>query len=391
MISFIIPSYNNLRHLRNVYASIQKHEPQAEVVLLDDGSTDGTWEWMQEQKQSAKGKVIVHRSENRVGHTILYDVGIDLATNDIVSILHADMIVGPNYVKNATKHLKQGTVVCATRVEPPLHPVAKEKILRDFGQDFDTLRIEAFEEFVLAEQISNKDVTTRGMFAPWFIYKKDFQAIGGHDHLFAPFPNEDSDIFQRWMLAGYEIVQSWDALVYHLTCRGHRWTEVVGQDDTFFKQAAHRASRNYLRKWGSWIANDEYQCPIIKPKYNIAFVVKNCNLEMLEVFEPWCDRIYIDDTMQVITSHYIDKEQPNTKFNLAKRIYTIEHNDPKLENDIIVEFNMKQFDQQSFNIIQQLPEIIKESGEVGGFELDVFKITINSLTEYQNDLIVCKN
>ena len=48
-ISLIIPSYNNLQHLKNVYASVQKHEPQAEVVLLDDGSTDGTWEWVQQQ------------------------------------------------------------------------------------------------------------------------------------------------------------------------------------------------------------------------------------------------------------------------------------------------------------------------------------------------------
>jgi hypothetical protein len=120
-------------------------------------------------------------------------------------------------------------------------------------------------------------------------------------------------------------------------------------------------------------------------------MVKHCTSEILELLEPWCDRIYIDDTMQVITSHYIDKEQSNTKFDLSKRIYTLEYNDPKLENDIVVEFDMKKFDQQSFNIIQQLPEIIKESGEVGEFELDVFKITINSLTEYQNDLIVCKN
>ena len=35
--------------------------------------------------------------------------------------------------------------------------------------------------------------------------------------------------------------------------------------------------------------------------------------------------------------------------------------------------------------------IIKESGEVGIFELDVFTITINSMTEYQNDLIYLKN
>ena len=43
MISFVIPSYNNLRHLKNVVESIKRNEPNAEMVLLDDGSTDGSW------------------------------------------------------------------------------------------------------------------------------------------------------------------------------------------------------------------------------------------------------------------------------------------------------------------------------------------------------------
>lgn len=384
MISFIIPSYNNLQHLKNVYASIQKHEPLAEVILLDDGSTDGTWEWIQQQN------CIKYRSESRVGHTILYDKGIELATNKIVGILHADMIVGPNYSKNLLKHLQPKRVVCATRIEPPLHPEGKEKIIRDFGMDFDTLDIDSFEEYVRDLQVIEGE-TTRGMFAPWILYRADFQAIGGHDPLFAPFPYEDSDIFQRWILAGYELIQSRDSFVYHLTCRGHRWNEQVGRDDEYYKQVSQKAARNYLRKWGSWIANDEYQYPVIKPKYNVTFVVKNCTLGMLEALEPWCDKIYIEDEMQVISHSYKEREQPNTKFDLSKRILTLGYSDPIGENDVVLEFDAKQFTQQSFNIIQQLPEIIKESGEVGEFELDVFKVTINSLTEYQNDLIVCKN
>ena len=156
---------------------------------------------------------------------------------------------------------------------------------------------------------------------------------------------------------------------------------------------SHKAARNYVRKWGSWIKNDEYQYPIITPKYNIAFVVKNCNLQALELLEPWCDRIYVNEQFEVIGRmwDYVELEQENTLFDLSKRVLTIEHNDPILENDIVVEFDMKKFDQQSFNIIQQLPEILKESGEVGEFELDVLKVTINSLIEYQTELVVCKN
>lgn len=378
MISFIIPSYNNLQHLKNVYASIQKYEPEAEVVLLDDGSTDGTWEWIQQQN------CIKYRSNERIGHTILYNKGIELATNNIVGILHADMIVGPNYVDNLLKHLKPGRVVCGTRIEPPLHPEGKEKIIKDFGMDFDTLNIDAFEKYCLETQDEFKDQTTRGMFAPWILYKEDFQAIGGHDPLFAPFPYEDSDIFQRWILNGYELIQSRDAFVYHLTCRGHRWNEQVGKDDDYYKIVSQRAARNYLRKWGSWIKNDEYQYPIIPHKYDIGFVVKNCNEQFLQVLEPWCSTMYVDCDYK----SYIKTEQPNTKYDLWERIKP--YNNEK-QNYILVDFDARLFNQNSFNIIQNLPDIITESGEIGEFELDCFKISIIDLKTFEKDLIKVKS
>jgi glycosyltransferase involved in cell wall biosynthesis len=382
MISFIIPSYNNLQHLKNVYASIQKHAPQAEVILLDDGSTDGTQDWIQQQD------CIKYRSEERVGHTILYDKGIEMATNEIVGILHADMILGPDYIQNMIKHLEPGKVVCATRIEPPLHPEGKEKIIRDFGMDFDTLDIDAFEKYVLEVQTEFKDQTTKGMFAPWILYKSDFQAIGGHDPLFAPFPYEDSDIFQRWILAGYGLVQSRDAFVYHLTCRGHRWNEQIGKDDDYYKIVSQRAARNYLRKWGSWIKNDEYQYPIILPKYNIAYVIENCNLELLSTLEPWCDRIYTDEVYKVGRIwDYIEQEQENTSFDLSKRVFTLTNNTPEWENDIVIKFDANQLNQQNFQLLTQMPSIIKDSGEVGEFEIDIFRIVISHLEEYQNNLI----
>jgi glycosyltransferase involved in cell wall biosynthesis len=379
MISFIIPSYNNLKHLKNVYTSIQKHAPKAEVILLDDGSNDGTWEWIQQQD------CIKYRSEERVGHTILYDKGIELATNDIVGILHADMILGPNYIENLVKHLKPGKVICATRIEPPLHPEGKEKIIRDFGMDFDTLNIDIFEQFVSVTQNEFKDQITKGMFAPWIIFKSDFQAIGGHDPIFAPFPYEDSDIFQRWILAGYELIQSRDSFVYHLTCRGHRWNEQIGKDDDYYKIVSQRAARNYLRKWGSWIKNDEYQYPTISPKYNIAYVVKNCPDQLLTTLEPWCDRIYIEN--QDIVNIYIDREQENTSFDLSKRVFIESNNDPIGENDIVVEFDANKLTQQNIQLLQQLPNIIQESGEIGKFELDIFTIEVNHMEEYTNNLI----
>ena len=266
MISFIIPTRNNLPYLRLACSSIRKFYPEYEIIILDDNSTDGTKEWADAIRDP--NTVYYHNDGRQIGHTVLYDKGVELCDNDIFTIFHADMVCGPKYVENLLKWLKPGGVVAATRIEPPLHPPGKEKIVKDFGT-YDTDFKEAdFYAYCSEQQAKpeNKNIITRGIFAPWAMYKKDFLAIGGHDKLFAPFPYEDSDIFQRMILAHYEINQSRDAFVYHFTCRGHRWTKEVQKDDTFYKLCCAKNSLHFIRKWGSWIENDENCYPIINKK-----------------------------------------------------------------------------------------------------------------------------
>jgi GT2 family glycosyltransferase len=372
-VTLVIPSSNNLRHLKNAYASIKTHAQHCKIVMLDDGSTDGTTEWL--AGISDANITAIYRSDKRVGHTILYDKGIELAQTEVVGIMHADMILGPYYLENMLKHLNKEKVVCATRVEPPLHPAGKEKIIRDFGTDFDNLNLNAFEAYVLDAQQEYKDQTTDGMFAPWIIYKEDFIAMGGHDRLFAPFPYEDSDIFQRWLLHGYELIQSRDAFVYHLTCRGHRWTEEIGKDDDYFKNASAKAARNYIRKWGSWIDNDEYQRPILKPRYDIGVVVENCDANLLLSLEPWFNNIYVDQTL---IADYIKYEQPKTDLILEARVRPIE--EPK-QNDILIYFDAK--DNVDLNIVPNIQVIIRESVDaVGTYEYNGLKIDVLQMVDH---------
>jgi len=378
-VTLVIPTYNNLQHIKNAYTSIRKWYPTLELVMLDDGSSDGTYEWL-ESIQNEDDNVILYQSKERVGHTILYDLGIEAATNEIVGIIHADMIVTENYLENLLKHLDKGVVVCATRVEPPLHPPGNEKIIQNFGMDFDDLDIPAFEGFAIKAQAENMGRTTKGMFAPWILYKEDFQRIGGHDPLFAPFPYEDSDIFQRWIMAGYELIQSRDSFVYHLTCRGHRWNNQIQKDDDYYKVASQKAARNYLRKWGSWIENDSYQYPIITPKYDIGFIIKNCTLELLQILEPWASTSYVDFNY----TDYIYIEKDNTLLDLNERVKPF---DNEKNNEILVEIDGRTLTNEDFKIIQQLAKIIQDSGEVGRFTLGNLNIEIVQMNEYQHTLI----
>lgn len=401
-VSFIIPSRNNLRYLQQAVESIHNcYNTQHDIVLLDDASTDGTWEWI----SSLEGNHIIkyrNKGLDRVGHTILYDKGVELSRTEVFTIFHADMITTPNHIPNLLKHLTKKTVVAATRVEPPLHPPGPEKHVRAYGFEPEEFKRDEFAAEVTVLEDLNGDKTTSGIFAPWCMYKEDFQAIGGHDPLFAPMELEDSDIFNRMFLAGYQLVQSRDSFVYHMTCRGSRFKDGIEieaeiplpdgtiwykpKDSEEYKALRAIKFREWWRKWGCNVLHDDLLMPIVPPRYDVGFVVSNCGLSMLEVLEPWCSTIYIKDNYDLIVPDYIKKEQPNTAYDLRERIKPY---DNEKQNNIIVSFDASKLNQNNFQLIQQLSQIIKESGEVGSFVLDIFTIEIVQMTEYQNNLIIC--
>jgi glycosyltransferase involved in cell wall biosynthesis len=391
-ITFCIPSKSNLQYLKTCIPSIRENafRKDHEIIIFVDSDEDGTVQWLKQVKDQYNIKYYINPELGKrlFGIGKAYDYCIEHSTTDIFMIFHADMMLGIDADLNAYSKLSSKTVVCSTRVEPPLHPNNGEKILLDFGMWPEEFKKDEFNKYV-KEHLEDTKVT-HGVFAPWMMYKEDFLALRGHDPIMHSC-REDSDIFNRMKLAGYNFIQPWNSLVYHLTGRGAGSFSGDVERHEKWKADMNNSTKEFIRKWGSSVKHSELMEPIVAPKYNIAYIAKHANMQIVEALEPWCDRIYIEDSMQVITDSYREKEQSNTRFDLSKRVLTLEYNDPKGENDIIVEFDARNFTQQSFQIIQQLPEIIKQSGEVGEFELDIFKITIHSMTEYQNDLIVCNN
>jgi glycosyltransferase involved in cell wall biosynthesis len=403
VISFIQPSRNNLKYLKWSYNSIRKNLGyRHEICMGDDYSDDGTWEWMNEiVKKDVNVQIMRNNGPERLGHTILYDKLVDMAINDIVMIYHADMYACPGMDEQVLKHLERGKVVSATRIEPPLHPDGPEKILEDFGiepEEFDEQGLLKFvREFTKAK--NGRDITN-GIFAPWAMYKDDFLAIGGHDPLYAPQSKEDSDIFNRMKLNGYEFIQTWRGLVYHMTSRGSRFKDgamrnpagqvfMKGRESSEWLEQNLRSTRNFIRKWGHMVKHDKLLHPIIPPKYDVGFLVENCDIDMLRELEPWCSDIYGDwvGHKGLGVNKYIEEEQPNTQFDLKKKIHS-DHIESK--NNVIVQFDCRFLTPQNFQTLVNLSEILQESGEVGEMELQIFKFYIRSLDTYERELIKVK-
>jgi len=399
-ISLIQPGRNNLKYLKWSYNSIRKNQGnhEVEICVADDFSNDGTWNWCQEMMdKDPLFKAIRNDGPTRLGHTILYDRLInEVATNDICMIYHADMYLCPGALDSIEDELKEKTIVSLTRIEPPLHPDGPEKILKDFGIEPEEFNEQGLLDF-LNSRVPNNDIT-EGIFAPWAFWKNDFQEIGGHDPIFAPQSKEDTDIFNRFQLNGIKFIQTWHGCVYHMTCRGSRFADGAKRNpdgqvfmknretDEWLKQNI-KSTREFLRKWGHFCNHDLLMKPIIPPKYDIGFIVKNNNIKLLENLEPWCSTYYGDGPW-VQYDYYIKGEQPKTSFNLADKIKPY---DNEKNNYILVEINGNNFTDQDFQMLQIISEVLEEGGEVGEFELGNMKITINDLTTFEKDLIFITN
>ena len=386
-ITFVIPSRNNLEFLQLAYESIRNLQTKHEILVLNDASTDDTQEWI---NSLGDDDLITHHNPGpeRIGIVGMFDKGIEMARTDIIMAFHADMVAAPNLDKHILKYLKRGTVVSATRVEPPLHPDGPEKMLVDFGIEVEDFDIDKFNNWVLNEyKPKHGKLVTEGIFAPWCMYKEDFLAVGGHDEVFAPQSKEDSDLFNRFVLNGYKVLQTWEGLVYHFTSRGSRFNKhaggAAGQNSNEWIQTTTKNGREFIRKWGHFCKHDALMKPIVPPKYDIGFIIKNTNLQLIEALEPWCSNIYTDLNIED-TSNYIADEQMRSSFNLIERVRPY---DNEKNNEILVTIDGSKFSQQDFQIIQQLPEILKDSGEIGSFELANLHIDVIQINTYEKDLI----
>jgi glycosyltransferase involved in cell wall biosynthesis len=83
-VSIVIPTYNRLWSLPDTIASCEPGTAGIEIIVVDDGSTDGSWEWLQAQPD-----IIAVRQEN-AGKPYAANRGVAMATGRYVRFLDSD-------------------------------------------------------------------------------------------------------------------------------------------------------------------------------------------------------------------------------------------------------------------------------------------------------------
>ncbi|HEY8520173.1 MAG TPA: glycosyltransferase family 2 protein [Gammaproteobacteria bacterium] len=143
MISVVVPAYNEERNVDTLYARLREQlrarHPEWELVFVDDGSTDGTWDRIV-ALNAADPRVRGVRLSRNFGHQSALLAGLAAARGAAVVSMDADLQHPPGVVSELLEKWQEGyQVVNAIRIDTERVPRWKRWSSRVFYRLFSLL------------------------------------------------------------------------------------------------------------------------------------------------------------------------------------------------------------------------------------------------------------
>lgn len=254
LISVIVPVYNVRRYLRQCLKSLESQDyPSFEIVLVDDGSTDGSGRICDEYASRDARFSVVH--QRNVGLSAARNVGLAHVNGQYVSFVDSDDWVSESYLSMLMLAIEQSGMPCAS--------LAHLKPFRD-GRDC-KLHVESASESstkLKSERVRVMDETTMQRALLRQRINCGAQArLCRRDVLLAVASN--GEVFPEGLLyedlaTVYRIIHeaNGSALVYeNLYAYRHRCTGIMGNRGAFHDEkvaSAIRVSRSLYMNMTRW-------------------------------------------------------------------------------------------------------------------------------------------
>lgn len=406
-ISFITnTAKNNLEYTKLLLRSLKENldNPNHQIIVFVDSDNENTLEWLLSVKDEYTDLMIL---QNNLGMPTGYQRNKTLLTEyakyDIVSYLQSDMVIGPHYDTEILRHVAKGRILSATRVEPPLHGESPVTVTKNFGLHPDEFDMSAWNTF---SSSIKRDELIPYFFAPITYYKEDWMRLGGYDTVFRR-SREDSDLVQRCVHAGIELIQTFSANVYHFTCvssRGKDWfnkNNAQAQERVRMQNTADQIElRRFIRKWGNFNHGTDKLF-----KLDIDLDAQNINdIAVLLNLEPYFSRVWVasDEIRNILiaqdkANHAIANELLSISTDVwesRKHLFRLDDISNKFQVGPATEYSIKVSVSQSaitsgnafLSNIHHMYDMLKDY-DAGEYELDGVRISINKIVTLPTPLV----
>jgi GT2 family glycosyltransferase len=211
-VSIIIPTFNGLELLKkSIPALLKTHYPNIEVIVVDNGSSDGSVSFLSKAYPSVS---IISLKENK-GIVIPYNLGVSAAHGSLVSFLSNDMEVDPNWLLPLVLAMQRDERVacCDSKYFDYYERNSIDysggagKFVDNYGNAVNRGGGEIDKgQFNIQEEV----------FYGLLLFRKDlFMKVGGFDESFFGWYDE-TDLCWRLHRFGYKVLFVPESIVYHM-------------------------------------------------------------------------------------------------------------------------------------------------------------------------------
>lgn len=230
--TIIIPNYNGLSFMKPCFDSLKKQTGKFKLLVVDNGSTDGSVEWLKEQEIPS-----VFLEEN-TGFDGAVNVGIKAADTPYVILLNNDTTVDSHFVDALERDMERSEKIFS--VSSKMIQMYRPELMDDAGDMYSILGWAYQRGVGRPEILYNKRRKVFSACAGAAMYRRDvFEKIGYFDELHFAYL-EDIDVGYRAKLYGYDNIYCPDAVVFHVGSG----TSAEGSKYSSFK--VRLASRNNI-------------------------------------------------------------------------------------------------------------------------------------------------
>ena len=242
LVSVVVVCWNAKQHLPICLASLRRLTyPNVEVIAVDNGSTDGTREYI----ESEHSWVRVHSLDHNAGYAAANNAGFAAASGQYLVVLNPDTEVEPEFVTALVEAADQDGIGLATS---RICFFDDRERVNTCGNDIHMSGLGFCRGLGRPAALFEKCERVAAVSGCAFIIRRDvLETVGGFDDDYFTY-TEDSDLSLRASIAGYGIVYAPRSIVYH------KYALRMSPRKFYFLERNRRLTLLKNFRWGTLIA-----------------------------------------------------------------------------------------------------------------------------------------